>query len=241
MDNTINLIPVRMKATRFPNKPFALIGGLPMFHYVYQKAVNIFPNTYLAICDHEVHKYCEQKNLKYVMTDPNHLSGSDRIGEAIRLLESQLNFDKVINIQGDMPFIKKDHLLKLNLKLDDFKMTTLACPFVNLEEAQNTSKVKVKISGKDNLVADNFFRDFSNQFKLNEDTFHHIGVYGYQKSFLREYISLPPTHREKEEKLEQLRVIDKIKINVSLIDEEILGVDTKEDLDRVNRLIQNNV
>ena len=140
-----------------------------------------------------------------------------------------------------MPFIKKDHLLKLNLKLDDFKMTTLACPFVNLEEAQNTSKVKVKISGKDNLVADNFFRDFSNQFKLNEDTFHHIGVYGYQKSFLREYISLPPTHREKEEKLEQLRVIDKIKINVILIDEEILGVDTKEDLDRVNRLIQNNV
>ena len=241
MDNTVNLIPVRMKATRFPNKPFALIGGLPMFHYVYQKAVKIFHNTYLAICDQEVHEYCDEKNLKYVMTDPNHLSGSDRIGEAIKLLESELNFNKVINIQGDMPFIKKEHLIKLNSQLDDFKMTTLACPFVDIEEAKNTSKVKVKISGKDDFVADNFFREYSDQSKINEDTFHHIGVYGYQKSFLIEYISLQPTQREKEEKLEQLRVIDKIKISVSLIDEEILGVDTKEDLDRVNRLIQNDV
>ena len=76
--------------------------------------------------------------------------------------------------------------------------------------------------------------------KLNKSIFHHIGVYGFQKQFLKEYVSQTPSKRELEEKLEQLRVSENTKISITVIDEEILGVDTKEDLDTVNQLIQDH-
>ena len=87
MDDTVILIPVRLQATRFPNKPFAKIGNLPMLHYVYNSASNFFSNVYLAICDEPVEEYCNENNIQYVLTDPSHVSGSDRIGEAIKTLE----------------------------------------------------------------------------------------------------------------------------------------------------------
>ena len=111
-------------------------------------------------------------------------------------------------------------------------MTTLACPFVDIKEATNTSKVKVKINEKDNTALD-FTRSLNASKNINKSIFHHIGIYGFQKDFLKEYISLPTSVREKEEKLEQLRVIDKVKIHVTKISEEILGVDTIEDLDKL--------
>ena len=89
MDDTVILIPVRLQATRFPNKPFAKIGNLPMLHYVYNSAANFFSNVYLAICDQPVEEYCTEHNIQYIMTDIGHVSGSDRIGEAIEILESQ--------------------------------------------------------------------------------------------------------------------------------------------------------
>ena len=116
-------------------------------------------------------------------------------------------------------------------------MSTLACPFINLDEAKKNSKVKVLID-KNNFAID-FSRILDNKLKINKNIFHHIGVYGYHKHFLSDFISLSPTKRELSEKLEQLRIIKTTKIGISIIKEEILGVDTKEDLDRVNRLIYN--
>ena len=86
----------------------------------------------------------------------------------------------------------------------------------------------------------NFFGQAIDSSKLNKSIFHHIGVYGFQKQFLKEYISQRPTKRELEEKLEQLRVSENTKIGITVIEEEILGVDTKEDLDTVNQLIQDH-
>ena len=90
----------------------------------------------------------------------------------------------------------------------------------------------------ENFVAKDFSRTLVNISKLNKTIFHHIGVYGFQKQFLKDYVSQRPTKRELEEKLEQLRVSENTKISITVIDEEILGVDTKEDLDTVNQLIQ---
>ena len=206
MNDTLVIIPIRLKASRFPNKPFAKIGELPMLHHVYNRVIDFTENVILAICDQEVKDYCEKMDLKHVMTDPNHPSGSDRIGEALKKLEDTINFKYVINVQGDMPFIKDNHINVLKERLLKFQMSTLACPFVNLNAAYNSSKVKV-------LIDEN-----------NCD-------------FLSNFISLSPTQRELSEKLEQLRVIETDKIGISVIKEEILGVDTQEDLDRVNRLI----
>ena len=241
MDDTVILIPVRLQATRFPNKPFAKIGNLPMLHYVYNSAAKFFSNVYLAICDQTVEEYCAEHNIQYIMTDSGHVSGSDRIGEAIEILENQKEFKYIINLQGDMPFIKEDYIKALREKLLSYEMSTLACPFKDLEEASNESKVKVEIEGGQETIASNFYRDVKPNKKINENVFHHIGVYGYQKDFLKKFISLSQTKREQEEKLEQLRIINKTKISVVHIEKEILGVDTKEDLDTVNRQIQNHV
>ncbi len=238
MKDTIVIIPIRLKASRFPNKPFAKIGDLPMFHYIYKRVSDISKNLFLAICDQEIKEYCEEMKLKYLMTDPNHMSGSDRIGEAVKKLEKTNKFEYVINVQGDMPFINANHLNLLKEKLLKFQISTLACPFVSLDEAKNSSKVKVTINQRN--YASDFSRILNSNLKINQNVFHHIGVYAYHKKYLLDFISLPPTKRELEEKLEQLRIINTDKIGISIINEEILGVDTKEDLDRVNRLILKN-
>ena len=241
MDDTVILIPVRLQATRFPNKPFAKIGNLPMLHYVYNSAAKFFSNVYLAICDQTVEEYCADHNIQYIMTNFGHVSGSDRIGEAIEILENQKDFRYIINLQGDMPFIKEEYIKALREKLLTYEMSTLACPFKDSEEASNNSKVKVEIEEGEETIANDFYRVIKSNKKINKNVFHHIGVYGYQKDFLKKFISLPPTTREQEEKLEQLRIIDKAKISVVHIEKEILGVDTKEDLDTVNQQIQNHV
>ena len=240
MIDTVIVIPVRLQASRFPNKPFAKIGNLPMLHYVFNAASKSFENVFLAICDLEVEDYCNKNNLPFVLTNPNHISGSDRIGEAVEKLEKKLSFDFIINVQGDMPFIKKEYISSLRENLSNYKMSTLACPFKNKVEAESLSKVKVEVANHENLVAKDFSRTLIDTSKLNKSIFHHIGVYGFQKQFLKEYISQRPTKRELEEKLEQLRVLESIKIGITVIDEEILGVDTKEDLDTVNQLIQDH-
>ena len=241
MDDTVILIPVRLQATRFPNKPFAKIGNLPMLHYVYNSAAKFFSNVYLAICDQTVEEYCAKHNIQYIMTDFDHVSGSDRIGEAVEILENQKDFKYIINLQGDMPFIKEEYIKALREKLFTFEMSTLACPFKDLEEASNESKVKVEIEEGEETIAKDFYRVIKSNNKINKNVFHHIGVYGYQKDLLKKFISLTPTKREQEEKLEQLRIIDNAKISVVHIEKEILGVDTKEDLDTVNQQIQNHV
>ena len=240
MIDTVIVIPVRLQASRFPNKPFAKIGNLPMLHYVFNAASKSFENVFLAICDQEVEDYCNKNDLPFVLTNPNHISGSDRIGEAVEKLEKKLSFNYIINVQGDMPFIKKEYILSLRQNLSNYKMSTLACPFKNEVEAKSLSKVKVEVAHHENLVAKDFSRTLIDSSKLNKSIFHHIGVYGFQKQFLKEYISQRPTKRELEEKLEQLRVLESIKIGITVIDEEILGVDTKEDLDTVNQLIQDH-
>ena len=87
-----SIIPVRLAATRFPNKPFAQIQGLPMFHYVYNRVITSYPDTFLATCDEEIETYCSQHNLQFIHTNSNHQSGTDRIGEAVSKIEKKSKF-----------------------------------------------------------------------------------------------------------------------------------------------------
>ena len=174
MIDTVIVIPVRLQSSRFPNKPFAKIGNLPMLHYVFNAASKSFENVFLAICDQEVEDYCNKNNLPFVLTNPNHISGSDRIGEAVEKLEKKLSFDFIINVQGDMPFIKKEYISSLRQNLSNYKMSTLACPFKNKVEAESLSKVKVELANHENLVAKDFSRTLIDNSKLNKSIFHHF-------------------------------------------------------------------
>ena len=237
--NIVSIIPVRLAATRFPNKPFAKIDGLPMFHYVYNRVLESCTNTLLAICDEKIETYCRNHNLQFISTNPNHQSGSDRVGEVISKIEMKENIHKVINIQGDMPFISKEHIKLLISKIDYFEMSTLGCPFIDKKEFRDLNKVKLLIKEDNkNVVAENFFREPMHASEMNVNTFHHIGLYGYQISFLKKFLQMPISEREKTEKLEQLRIQDLNKIGVSIIKENILGVDTKEDLIKVNNILK---
>ena len=237
--NIVSIIPVRLAATRFPNKPFAKIDGLPMFHYVYNRVLESCTNTLLAICDEKIETYCRNHNLQFISTNPNHQSGSDRVGEVISKIEMKENIHKVINVQGDMPFISKEHIKLLISKIDYFEMSTLGCPFIDKKEFRDLNKVKLLIKEDNkNLVAENFFREPMHASEMNVNTFHHIGLYGYQISFLKKFLQMPISEREKTEKLEQLRIQDLNKIGVSIIKENILGVDTKEDLIKVNNILK---
>ena len=237
--NIVSIIPVRLAATRFPNKPFAKIDGLPMFHYVYNRVLESCTNTLLAICDEKIETYCRNHNLQFISTNPNHQSGSDRVGEVISKIEMKENIHKVINVQGDMPFISKEHIKLLISKIDYFEMSTLGCPFIDKKEFRDLNKVKLLIKEDNkNVVAENFFREPMHASEMNVNTFHHIGLYGYQISFLKKFLQMPISRREKTEKLEQLRIQDLNKIGVSIIKENILGVDTKEDLIKVNNILK---
>ena len=237
--NIVSIIPVRLAATRFPNKPFAKIDGLPMFHYVYNRVLESCTNTLLAICDEKIETYCRNHNLQFISTNPNHQSGSDRVGEVISKIEMKENIHKVINVQGDMPFISKEHIKLLISKIDYFEMSTLGCPFIDKKEFRDLNKVKLLIKEDNkNVVAENFFREPMHASEMNVNTFHHIGLYGYQISFLKKFLQMPISEREKTEKLEQLRIQDLNKIGVSIIKENILGVDTKEDLIKVNNILK---
>ena len=237
--NIVSIIPVRLAATRFPNKPFAKIDGLPMFHYVYNRVLESCTNTLLAICDEKIETYCRNHNLQFISTNPNHQSGSDRVGEVISKIEMKENIQKVINVQGDMPFISKEHIKLLISKIDYFEMSTLGCPFIDKKEFRDLNKVKLLIKEDNkNVVAENFFREPMHASEMNVNTFHHIGLYGYQISFLKQFLQMPISEREKIEKLEQLRIQDLNKIGVSIIKENILGVDTKEDLIKVNNILK---
>ena len=210
-----------------------------MFHYVYNRVLESCPNTLLAICDEKIEIYCRNYNLQFISTNPNHQSGSDRVGEVISKIEMKENIHKVINIQGDMPFISKEHIKLLTSKIDYFEMSTLGCPFVDKNEFQDLNKVKLLIKEDNkNKVAENFFREPMHASEMNVNTFHHIGLYGYQISFLKQFLQMPISEREKIEKLEQLRIQDLNKIGVSIIKENILGVDTKEDLIKVNNILK---
>ena len=236
------IIPARMASQRFPNKPMAKIDGIPMIERVWRQGMDSkIGDVFVACCEKEVFDLISSRGGKAIMTNPNHPSGTDRIFEAFSSLENKDEYESIINLQGDMPFIKENYIKALREKLLIYEMSTLACPFKDLEEASNKSKVKVEIEEGEETIANDFYREIKSNKKINKNIFHHIGVYGYQKDFLKKFISLPPTTREQEEKLEQLRIIDKVKISVVHIEKEILGVDTKEDLDTVNQQIQNHV
>ena len=192
MIDTLIVIPVRLQASRFPNKPFAKIDNLPMLHYVFNAASRSFENVFLAICDQEVEDYCNKNDLPFVLTNPNHISGSDRIGEAVEKLEKKLSFNYIINVQGDMPFIKKEYILLLRQNLSNYKMSTLACPFKNEFEAESLSKVKVEVAHHENLVAKDFSRTLIDISKFIKSMFHHIGVSGFLMQFLKEFVSQTP-------------------------------------------------
>jgi len=238
MNNTVVIIPTRLEAKRFPNKPLAKIDNIPMIIHVLNRAKESKVGEVLvATPDDEIFQVVEKNGGKAILTKTEHSSGSDRVHEAyIKTLKNKV--DLIVNLQGDMPNIKSSSIKKLVelMRNNECDVGTLAAPIQNNNEITNINIVKVQVT--EELKNDNFLeaRDFFREKKdlRNEKIYHHIGIYAFTSVALTKYVKLSRSKLEIERNLEQMRVMEnKMIIKVGYSDSAPLGVDTEGDLKKI--------
>jgi len=228
------LIPSRMSSTRLPGKPLADINGLPMIVQVVRRAVEADIGRVVVAADSaEICDVVKAAGGETVLTRDDHMSGSDRIFEALQMLDPDGAVDQVINVQGDLPTIDKRSIRAACAVLEDpaVDISTIAAKITDEEEKHNPNVVKVIGSpiSEERLRALYFTRAMAPY--GDGPLYHHIGLYGYRRDALERYVSMPPSALEKRESLEQLRALEAgMRIDVAIVDTVPLGVDTPADL-----------
>jgi len=246
-DRVLIVIPVRMASTRLPGKPLADICGKTMINHVYDRAIKANLGEVVIACDgEEIAKEATKIGAKYVITNPNLPSGTDRIHAAYEeLAKDGSDYDVILSLQGDLPdidpeLIKASANLALNGKCD---IATLAYKIDDASEITNPNVVKIAISfkGEKSGKALYFSREAIPHSKNNDkDYFHHIGIYAYKKEALKRFVKLEQSRLEKRESLEQLRALeDDMSIFVEVVDKFPTSVDTKEDLESIRKKLGN--
>jgi len=240
MKNTTIIIPTRLGAKRFPNKPLAKINGVPMIIHVLNRAKESKVGEVIVTApDDEIIQLVKKNGGKAILTKPEHLSGSDRIYE-VYIKELKNDVDLIINLQGDMPNIKPNSISKLEklMRSNDCDIGTLASYIVDENEITDTNVVKVEMN--EMLKDDDFFqaKDF---FRTKKDSnyekiYHHIGIYAFTNIALTKYVKFARSKLEIQRNLEQMRALENnLIIKVGLSDSSPLGVDTEEDLEKISK------
>tara|TARA_B100000886_G_scaffold339981_1_gene307246 strand:- start:519 stop:1244 length:726 start_codon:yes stop_codon:yes gene_type:complete len=241
MDNLI-IIPARLESSRLPNKPLAKIADLPMIIHVMNRAIESnCGDVIVATPNKEIFDIISLHNGTAIMTKLSHMSGSDRIFEALEIFDKDRKYERVINLQGDLPNINPSLINKAyNLLGDniDADISTLCSPIIDNKEFENPNVVKAYI---ENSIKPIYAKDFvrmPGSYDYDK-LYHHLGIYGYKRESLKKFINTDQSLREKEFKLEQLRALDNgMKIVIDFIDEIPIGVDTKEDLFNVRKELE---
>lgn len=239
MKNTAIIIPTRLGAKRFPNKPLAKINNVPMIIHVLNRAKESRVGEVLvATPDDEIFRIVKENGGRAILTRHDHPSGSDRVYEAYVKKLKKNNVDLIINLQGDMPNIKSNSIFKLEklMRGNDCDIGTLASHIKNKDEISDPNVVKVHMNqalkNNDFLDAKDFFRIKRDLY--NEKIYHHIGIYAFTNIALTKYVKLSRSKLEIERNLEQMRAMENnLVIKVGLSDFTPLGVDTEEDLKKV--------
>ena len=239
---TLVIIPSRLSASRLPGKPLLKINGLSMISHVFKRAekANI-GDVIVAAEDQEIIDDVKQNGGQAVLTSDKHKTGTDRIFEAIKKIKIA-NVDLIMNLQGDEPLININDIKNLNELMikTNSQMGTLGSKINDKAIYQNENFVKVitkeSLKNLNFSEAINFKRKTSD---LSNNTYHHLGVYCYQFETLKKFVSLKQSSAEIENKLEQLRALENgIKINVALAKTASIGVDTKEDLVAIKKIME---
>ena len=242
MKNTAIIIPTRLGAKRFPNKPLAKINGVPMIIHVLNRAQESKVGEVLvATPDDEIFQVVKKNGGRAILTKQDHPSGSDRVYEAY-IKELKNNVDLIFNLQGDLPNLKSNSISKLEklMRSNDCDIGTLASPIVDKDEITDMNVVKVEmdeiLKGDDFLKAKDFFRIKKDS--NHEKIYHHIGIYAFTNTALTKYVKLPRSHLELERNLEQLRAMqNNMVIKVGLSDSIPLSVDTEKDLVNIEKVM----
>ena len=239
----VGVIPARYGSTRFPGKPLVDLLGRPLIQWTIEgsQKSKLLSDLIVATDDDRIKKAAEAVGVKVAMTPSELPTGSDRIHAAIQ----NIDCDIVVNIQGDEPLVTGeliDRLAQVFIDDPNLDMATLAHP-ISDEELESPNAVKVVLNHKDEALYFSRFpipysRSKAAEMGSHEGCLKHIGMYAYTKKFLKKFCETPPAFIEKAESLEQLRALYLgAKIKVVRVKEASLGVDTPEDLVRLEKLL----
>jgi 3-deoxy-manno-octulosonate cytidylyltransferase (CMP-KDO synthetase) len=242
----LGVIPARYASTRFPAKPLIDIGGKSMIQRVYEqvkKCENV-TNVVIATDNEKISNHVRSFHGQVCMTKESHVSGTDRTYEALSMQEKE--YDYVINIQGDEPFIQPEQISLLASLLDGkTEIATLVKRIDNAETLFNSNVVKAVMNEKGEALYFSrstipHLRNVPQELWLeNHHFFKHIGMYAYRSDILRAITELKVGILEKAESLEQLRWLENgYKIKVTETKTESLGIDTPEDLQKALEILK---
>jgi 3-deoxy-manno-octulosonate cytidylyltransferase (CMP-KDO synthetase) len=241
MADVLILIPARMASTRLPGKPLAEIAGEPMIVHVLRRAQAAELGPVVVATDSAAIAAAVDKSGGHaVMTRDDHSSGSDRIFEALGLVDPTGRAKIVVNVQGDLPTLKPAQIAAALEPLADpaVDIATLAAEITKPAERTNPNVVKVVGTpiGRSRLRALYFTRATAPA--GDGPLYHHIGLYAFRRAALERFVKLPPSPLEQREKLEQLRALEAgMRIDVEIVDAVPLGVDTAEDLETARAML----
>jgi 3-deoxy-manno-octulosonate cytidylyltransferase (CMP-KDO synthetase) len=239
------IIPARLNSSRLPEKVLLPIGGKPMVQWVYERALKV-SNVHKVIIatDHPtVYDACIGFGAEVMMTSPNHVSGTDRVGEVVRAYPG---YDFYINIQGDEPLIDPAMLSDFNVFLQSgqYDICTVCEKVKNEADLFDFNVVKLVKSKSQSVLyfsrnaipahRDKPYKDWSK----SHDYYRHVGIYGFSESAINKVVNLPVSPLEHAESLEQLRWMENdFKIGVMESNSYSIGVDTLDDLEKVRKMV----
>ena len=236
--NVLCVIPARYASTRLPGKPLKDIAGKPMICRVYERAskASRVAAAIVATDDSRIYEAVVQHGGKAVMTREDHPTGTDRLAE---VAEKYQDVDLIINVQGDEPLIEPALIDELAAAFDgdaDLQMATVCTEITDEDEQQNPNNVKVVMDKQGYAL---YFSRSLLPYPRHEGTpvYKHIGIYAYKRDFLLAYAKMAETPLEHAESLEQLRALENgYRIKVIKTPYRFVGVDTAEDLEKVNAI-----
>jgi 3-deoxy-manno-octulosonate cytidylyltransferase (CMP-KDO synthetase) len=239
-DKILGVIPSRLGSTRLPRKVLREIAGKPMVEWVWRAAVasGQMDEVVVATDSSEVEDVCRQRGIPVAMTSPECASGSDRVHEVSRQIAAEI----YVNIQGDEPLLTPEHFAPL---LDLFarpevQVSTISVP-CPADDIANPNAVKVVTAADGRAL---YFSRSTIPFDRDRIGFNgyrkHLGLYAYRKVALERFAALAPSPLEQIERLEQLRLLENgISIYVGEATGDTIGVDTEDDLQRVEQILRN--
>lgn len=241
--STLILIPARMASTRLPGKPLADIAGTPMIVHVARRAAEAGLGRVVVATDTQgVAEAVRAHGFEAVMTRADHETGSDRIFEALTILDPGNSVETIVNVQGDLPTIDP---LVIGAALKPFEnaavdIATLCVEIVRDEEKTNPNVVKLVGSPLSTTRLRALYFTRATAPWGEGPLYHHIGLYAYRRAALERFVALRPSPLECRERLEQLRALEAgMRIDAEIVQSVPLGVDTPDDLERARALLSN--
>ena len=245
----MGVIPARYESTRLPGKVLMEIGGKSIIQMVYEQCLKSESLSELVVATDSklVLEHVQKFGGNAVLTSEKHPSGTDRCAEAVELLGGAINYDFVVNIQGDEPIINPENIDRMIARI---KISTeISSVFVKIKETEillNPNVVKVVIDDSSDALyfsrspiphlrgepTDNWLNKY--------DYYKHMGIYGFRVDILEKIVRLPISRLEQIEKLEQLRWLSNgYKIKMVEVDSDSIGIDTMEDFERLKQFLSN--